>query len=187
MQHSSIKRLIHTALVGVIAYLLARFTKFVIFPVAPFLKMDFGEAPLLLFSCIGDWKLGLTALLVKELLSLTVSGSNAFGLIADFIVCGTFILVTSKVLKDSSKFSRMLAAISIGAMARIIVSIPVNLVILRLQFGTNAADVFAQLVYILPFNLVKSFLGGASILYLLPRLKGPLAKSLNNGGTSQPA
>lgn len=174
----SLKRMIHSSLAGVIAYLLARFTKFVLFLAAPFLKMDFGEVPLLLIACIGDWKLGLTALAIKELLSLTVSGSNPFGLLADFMVCGAFIFVTAKVLKGNSKPLVTLAAISCGALVRTIVGIPVNLIILRLQFGTNAADVLAQMVYILPFNLAKSFLGGASILYLLPRLKGPLSKSL---------
>lgn len=178
MHPFSLRRIIYTAFIGVTAYLLARLTKFVIFPAAPFLKIDFGEVPLLLFACIGDWKFGLFALLIKEFLSLTVSGSNAFGLIADFLVCGTFILVTCIVLNDSSKFSKMLAAISIGALARLVICIPVNFVILRLQFGTGAADVFAQLVYILPFNLVKSFLGGACILHLVPRLKSPLSKQL---------
>jgi len=182
MRHFSLRRIIYTAFIGVTAYLLARFTKFVIFPAAPFLKMDFGEVPLLLFACIGDWKYGLFALLIKELLSLTISGSNIFGLIADFLVCGTFILVACKVLNDSSKLAKMLAAISIGTLARLVICLPVNLVILKLQYGTGAAAVFAQLVYILPFNLVKSFLGGACILYLLPRLKSPLSKQLKEAG-----
>lgn len=173
MKNPTIKSLVYISLVGCMAYILARFTKFPVFPVgAPFLKMDFGEIPLLLLMTASPSFIGIYALLVKELLSFFVSGSNIFGLIADFVAVASFLVVFKLVLKEEAGIKRIVIALIIGAAVRMVIAVPLNLVILKLQFGTPAAGVFAQLSYIIPFNFLKCVLDVVCFIFLYPRVKG---------------
>jgi coenzyme F420-0:L-glutamate ligase/coenzyme F420-1:gamma-L-glutamate ligase len=169
-QGMAVKGMVTIALAGAVAYVLARFTKFPIFPSAAFLKLDFGETPLILLSLFSV-KYGLTALLMKEMLSFAVSGSEILGLIADFAACGTFISIFGLMARGKISARKMAFAACIGSIARCVVVIPVNLVILRLQFGTDAPAVIAQLPLIMVFNLLKSGLGSVCAIFLFPKLK----------------
>jgi coenzyme F420-0:L-glutamate ligase/coenzyme F420-1:gamma-L-glutamate ligase len=167
---SPVKGMVMIALTGAVAYILARYTKFPIFPSAAFLKLDFGETPLILMSLFSV-KYGIAALLMKELLSFTVSGSNILGLIADFAACGTFISVFGLTARGKITARKMAFAACIGSLARSAAVIPVNLVILRLQFGTDAPAVIAQLPLIIVFNLLKCGLGSVCAIFLYPKLR----------------
>ena len=166
-----LRKLLYVSVAGSMAYVLARFTKFPLFAAAPFLKMDFGEVPLLLIASLCSPEIGLAALGLKEMLSLFISGSNMLGLIADFFVAGTFLLLHSKLLGRHSRLTRVLLCCLVGTVARLIIAVPVNLIILKLQYGTPAAGVFAQMAYILPFNAIKSILGSISFALLFRRLR----------------
>lgn len=170
MQQSKVKKIVYIALFSAMAYVLARFTKFSIFPNAAFLKLDFGEVPLLMLGALASPSCALIALGVKEMLSLTLSGSNIFGLIADFTVCGSFLFVFFFASKQKFSMKRSIGGFSVATFARAIVCIPVNYAILYLQFGTNAAGVTAQLPYIIPFNLFKCLLDATCFLLLYPRV-----------------
>lgn len=176
MTSEKTRKIIYIALSGAIAYLLARFTKVPIFPAAPFLKLDFGEVPLLLISTLGAPSVGLAALALKEVLSLVFSGSNVFGLLADFVACGTFLLICAKIYIRSPGYVSMGLAVFASGMSRMLVSVPVNLVVLKLQFGSGPASVLSQLIYILPFNFIKCVLGGLCVALLYPRLEKPFQK-----------
>jgi riboflavin transporter FmnP len=165
-----VKGKVMIALAGAVAYVLARFTKFPIFPSAAFLKLDFGETPLILLS-VFSVKYGLTALFMKELLSFTVSGSEILGLIADYVACGTFISVFGLMARAEVSAKKMAFAACIGSLARSVAVVPVNLIILRLQFGTDAPAVMAQMPLITIFNLLKCGLGSICAIFLYPKLK----------------
>lgn len=176
--NKSTRRTIYVGVIGAMSFVLAKFTKFSIFALAPFLKLDFGEIPLLLLAASGDLSLAFVGLLLKEILSLAISGSNIFGLLADFCACGSFLFVFGHVLQKRKDIRSITLATLVGGVVRMVLSIPINLIILKLQFGTDAVGVWAQMPYILPFNLIKCLLGGACILYLYPRLHSFLIKTL---------
>ena len=60
--------------------------------------------------------------------------------------------------------------------ARVAAAIPLNLVILPLQYGTPISGVWAQMGILLPFNALKCLLDAACIMVLTPYLKLPLTK-----------
>lgn len=165
------------SLVASISYIIARTTKFPIFPSAPFLKMDFGEVGLILLTGFTSWKYGLLALIMRLFLSLTISGSNILGLVADLLICGTFLIVFDFLHKKESK---LWLNVLVAGIIRMLISIPVNFIILPLQFGSNKYTIMSQLVWILPFNLLKSSLDGICFKVLYPRLEIPLKNSFQS-------
>ncbi len=176
MSNNKIKRLVFVALTGALVLLLAKTTKFPPFPQAPYLKLEFGEIPLLLLLMLASGGMALEALVLKELLSFLLFGSNILALIADFVACGAFLVVFSLVWRKGGGIKRILLATMIGTAARMLISIPDNLIILPLQYGTPIVGVWAQMIYILPFNALKSILDGACILIVYPRIKKPLER-----------
>lgn len=176
MKKEQIKRLVFVALTGALVVLLAKTTRFPPFPQAAYLKLEFGEIPLLLLLMLGSVSMSMEALLLKELLSLFLFGTNFLALIADFVACGAFLLAYSCVWKKGGGIQRILLATAVGAAVRMLVAIPDNLIILPLQYGTPLVGVWAQMVFILPFNALKCLLDGACILALYPRLERPLER-----------
>jgi riboflavin transporter FmnP len=140
--------------------------------------MDAGEVPLTIFTLVGGVKFGLIALLVKELLSLTVSGSNPFGLLADFLACGSFLTACWLIYKDRTSFRiiTFVTMVVIATLTRLLVVVPVNLLVLRLQFGTCPKEVMKMMVWILPFNGIKAIFTALCAYLLLPKLQKSLSK-----------
>lgn len=170
----------YAGLTAVISYVIAKFTVFPIFPSAPFLKMHFGEVPLLLVMLCGPWQLGICSLFIKEILSFFISGNNIFSLLADFISVGTFLLTTKFILKKAeSNFFSILIASAIGSIVRMLAAIPVNIVVLHVLYGSSFEAVMLQMVYILPFNLIKAMLSGICAALVYVRAKKPLSAILN--------
>lgn len=170
------QRLVFIAVTGTLVFLIAKFTKFPLFPAAPFLKMDFGEVPLLLAAVFAGPAPALGALFLKELLSFLIYGSNPFALMADFAACGCFLAVFHAVCAGRKGPGARYAGILLGAAVRMLFAIPVNLIVLKLQYGMPPDAVMAMMVYILPFNLVKCIADGICAGLLYPRLEKPLEK-----------
>lgn len=163
-------RMVLIAELGAISIVLAKFTKFPIFAAAPFLKMDLGELPLLLAVMLLPGRSGLFALVVKEMLSFFCFGTNPLSLTADFLACGCFLLVFQMLYQNGTSGKRFAAAVTVSALLRMLVSIPLNLVILQLQYGSTVAVIVAQLPYIILFNGLKCLLDGVCMIPLLRRL-----------------
>ena len=171
------RRLIYISLMAVMAYILRIFS-ISIFPAAPYLKMDPGEIPIMFMFMVSAGS-GLAALLLKEIITLILSGSNIFGLIADFVIAGSFFIcfryLYIMLAEKKHTFARVLIVTIIAAIVRTAISIPVNLIILKVQFGTSAAGVWAAMPFILPFNLIKSLFGGFVFYAIYERVKEPLS------------
>ena len=166
-ENSKTRRIAALASLAAIALLLAKI-RFPIFPAAPFLKMDLGEIPLLLaVIAVPPWG-GLTALTAKEILSFLVFGTNLYGLAADFLTCGTFLLVVSLVLRLRPRC--FVTAFFLGMAARVVIAVPVNLIILQAQYGSSPTAIWAQMPYILPFNGLKCLLDGVCTALVMQRL-----------------
>lgn len=152
-----------------LSLLLAKFTRFPIFPSAPFLKMELGEVPLLFAALVLPGFCGLTALAVKELLSFLVFGTNLYGLTADFFACGCFILVFTLLRRENCPFRNFAFAVGVASVARMLFSVPLNLVILQLQYGSSVETIWAQMIFIVPFNGLKCLLDAACLAPLYRR------------------
>ncbi|MDO5111763.1 MAG: hypothetical protein Q4E65_05630 [Clostridia bacterium] len=173
---------VYAGLTAALSYTIAKVTVFPLFAAAPYLKMHLGEVPLLLVMLLGPWKLAVCALLVKEVLSFFISGSNIFGLFSDFVLVGAWLLTARLVVgrgkAPNSGKSVMLGTLA-GAGVRMLLSVPVNLLVLWLQFGTPAAGVMVTMPYILSFNLIKTLLSGACVVLLYNRAGGALSEYLS--------
>ncbi len=164
------KHIAYAAIVGAMSFVIMRLTQIPIFAAAPYLKLELSEAPLLLLAVLVSPLTGVVALLVKDLLGVIFSGYNVFGVSADIILTGVFVLLFARLLRGGVTLPKALIAAGLASLARMLLSIPVNLIVLWLEFGTPAAGVMAMMPYILPFNLIKCCVN-AMIFYLLyPRL-----------------
>ena len=170
------KHIAYAAIVGAMSFVIMRFTQIPIFAAAPYLKLELSEAPLLLLAVLVSPMTGIIALLVKDLLGIIFSGYNVFGVSADIIMTGIFVLLFARILRGEVTLRRALIATALAALARMVLSIPVNLVVLWLEFGTPAAGVMAMMPYILPFNLIKCCVNALIFYLLFPRLNRLIAR-----------
>ncbi len=164
------KHIAYAAIVGAMSFVIMRLTQIPIFAAAPYLKLELSEAPLLLLAVLVSPVTGLIALFVKDVLGIFFSGYNVFGVSADIIMTGIFVLLFALILKGEATLRKTLFATGLASLARMLLSIPVNLVVLWLEFGTPAAGVMAMMPYILPFNLIKCCVNALIFYLLYPRL-----------------
>ena len=177
MTSAQIRKMVYMAFTAALTVLLAKLTRFPPFPSAPYLKLEFSEIPLLLLCMFGSFPMGLVSLFLKELLSLLFWGTNAFALTADFAACAVFLGAFSFCCKKQFGTVRLLVSFLIAAVVRVLAAIPLNLLILPLQFGTPISGVWTQMGILLPFNALKALLDAACVFFLLPCLRKPLTKA----------
>ena len=164
------KHIAYAAIVGAMSFVIMRLTQIPIFAAAPYLKLELSEAPLLLLAALVSPVTGIIALLVKDVLGVFFSGYNVFGVSADIILTGVFVFVFARLLRGGVTLRTALIATALASLARMLLSIPVNLLVLWLEFGTPAAGVMAMMPYILPFNLIKCCVNALIFYLLYPRL-----------------
>ena len=104
----------------------------------------------------GSFPMGLVSLFLKELLSLLFWGTNVFALTADFAACAVFLGAFSFCCKKQFGTVRLLVSFLIAAVVRVLAAIPLNLLILPLQFGTPISGVWTQMGILLPFHALKA-------------------------------
>lgn len=159
-------------MLAAIAYLLMLAVKFPIIPGAQFLKYDPSDAAGLVAGILYGPAAGVAVVAIKDILFLA---RNPFGIVADFIAAATFVGVTSWVyLRGSGGTApRLLWATVFGIAARVLVMIPVNFVILRLQFGMTPERVAGLLLpAIVPFNGLKGLMNAAlAFMVVMPLVR----------------
>jgi riboflavin transporter len=135
---------------------------FPIIPIAPYLKYEPSDIPLMIASMMYGPLTGLIALVIKNSLYFFVHGGNIFGIFMNFCASGTFLLMMSLFYKKTNIF----VSAGIGTIAMALITIPLNVIIVPLEFGMDVKKVWAMIlpVYI-PFNLVKGSLN--TILFIL--------------------
>jgi riboflavin transporter FmnP len=150
-----------TGLLVAVAFLLMATVQIPILPQAPFLKYDPSDAAALVGGVLYGPGTGLLVVLLKDVLFLLFRARGPFGPLADFIAAGTFVAVTAWAYRRmGGAFPwRLLSAAVVGMVARVLVMIPANFVILYLEFGMPPARVAGMLLpAIVPFNAVKAAL-----------------------------
>ncbi|MGB9867615.1 MAG: ECF transporter S component [Bacillota bacterium] len=161
-----------SAVCGAIGFLLMAYAQFPIVPGYSFLRFDPGEFAMLLAGATAGPKVGLMAVAVKDLLYLFLRAKSPFGPAADFIACGTFVYTVSLLTRQRKDTAGFVVACAAGTLARTIVMIPANIVILRLQFGFGLSKVVSMIwPVIVPFNVVKSLTNALIAIPLIAALR----------------
>ena len=173
-------KMVTLAMLAASAFNVMTLVQFPILPSAPFLKYDPSDAICLLAGLAFGPGAGVLVVLVKDLLFAALRGGSPFGPAADFAAAGTFVAVTAWVFRRSGAVpvpSRLLLAGAAGVIARVLVMIPVNFVILSLEFGMPVERIRSMLLpVIIPFNAGKGLLNAVLAAILTP----PVLRSLSS-------
>lgn len=173
-----LKRMIFIALLAAMATVLM-YLGFSIFPAAHYLKYEPSGAVILLCGLLLGPAAAAECALVKCVLYFLTHGGSPFGHLSDLIAMLSFSCTAaalSRRLGPQRAGCRVLACAA-ACVAVTLVMIPANYVILYLQYGMEPAAVTATMVYVIPYNLLKSGLNSALALALYPALGRALRKS----------
>lgn len=158
----------------------ASFLDFPVFPAAPFLKLDFSFAIMLIGAYMLGALPGEITVIVFTLFRLPLSQTGMIGELANFIMAQFFVVVPSLIYERKRKFS--VVAITLTAATLIIsaVSLLINRYLLfPFYMQDGAAAFFADVWYlIILFNMIKGASNAVITVLLYKRLKKILHKFL---------
>lgn len=149
-------------LVGVLAaaaFILMATVQVPVLPSAPYLRYDPSDVVGLLMAFVVGPLPGMAVVLLKDVLYLIFRARSIFGPLGNLIAVATFVGVAGWVYhrRPNSSWPWIIVSCAAGALARILIMIPANFVILNLQFGLPPARVAALLwPVIIPFNALAS-------------------------------
>ena len=193
MRNQNLRKLIVTALLTAIAYVLM-LIEFPIPAIIPsFVKMDFSELPALIasFSLGPVW--GVAVCLVKNLLHLFVTTTSGVGELANFILGAAFVFTAGVIYKHNKSIKGALVASLVGSFVMAAVSLPINLYItypfysnfmpmeailgMYKQIIPSVDTLFkALLVFNVPFNFVFKGILNSVITFLVYKRLSPIIK-----------
>lgn len=170
MQHTTLHRLVGIALLGAIAYILM-LLEFPILPVAPWMKIDFSDIPIL----IGLFLFGVGGAFIITIIKLLLHSAmvgfavyNLIGSLASFLGTAILILAIAAVLRyyrGNPKWRMPLAicVATIGltvieSLANLTFVLPFYLQVMGMKLSMSLNTIV--LVAVVPFNLIKGLLVG---------------------------
>lgn len=135
---------------------------FPIIPIAPYLKFEPSDVPLMMATIIYGPLAGVLALTVKNMLYFLLHGGNIFGIFMNLSASATFLLVTSFFYRRM----HLIVSGGLGTIAMALVMIPLNVIIVPLQFGMTFEQVWPLVLPVYtPFNLIKGCIN--TVLFIL--------------------
>lgn len=185
MARTNLHRLVGVALLAAIGYILMLFD-FPIFPLFPFLKLDFSDLTVLLGGLMFGPVGGIMTALIRSLAHFALTGGGIVNLIGDsaaFIASVGFMLpIIWTIRGDHERPSRQFMGMGLGIISlTVIMSLlnwlvitPMYLAVFNFTLGMSLTKYV--LIGVVPFNLVKGIV--VSILfYVIARALAPwLAK-----------
>ncbi|KZT77613.1 ECF transporter S component [Lactiplantibacillus plantarum] len=186
MQHTTLHRLVGIALLGAIAYILM-LLEFPILPVAPWMKIDFSDIPILIGLFLFGVGGAFVITIIKLLLHSAMMGFAIYDLIGSFAsFLGTAVLILAFALvlryyRGNPKW-RMPVAIVVATIGLVVIEslanltfvLPFYLQVMGMNLSMSLNTVV--LVAVIPFNLIKGLLVGNVFWLVYQRL----AKWLGN-------
>ena len=164
-------------LIGVMAaaaFILMVTVQVPVLPGAPYLRYNPSDVVALLMASVAGPLPGVAVVVLKDVLYLFLRARSFFGPLGDLIAVATFVGVTGWVYRrrPQPSVAWFVASCGLGAVARILVMIPTNFLLLNWQFGMPPAKVVA-LVWsvIIPFNALASVINTALSAALLLAIK----------------
>lgn len=186
MQHTTLHRLVGIALLCAIAYILM-LLEFPILPVAPWMKIDFSDIPILIGLFLFGVGGAFVITIIKLLLHSAMMGFAIYDLIGSFAsFLGTAVLILAFALvlryyRGNPKW-RMPVAIVVATIGLVVIEslanltfvLPFYLQVMGMKLSMSLNTVV--LVAVIPFNLIKGLLVGNVFWLVYQRL----AKWLGN-------
>lgn len=133
-----------------------------------------SDIPALLASVTISPIAGLAVALIKNVLHLTVTSTATIGELSNFLINGTFVLVTGLVykyvVKSDERVSYLLFSTVCGAVFQLVAAILVNCFLMIPMYSAfvNFEEIGGAQYYILagviPFNLIKNIV--ASVVFV---------------------
>lgn len=165
-----LRRNIFAALLGAIAFIVMLLVGIPILPSASFLKYEPSGMIILLATVLLGPVGGVTASFMKDFLFLLVGAGNIFGVCSDFVNTTLFALTAGLIIRRGASLQNHLLGYVSAILAATLIMIPVNLVVLQLEFGMAVETIMGMMApAILPFNLLKGICNGLAY-HLLGRI-----------------
>lgn len=163
-----IKKLVTVSILSAMSFVLFMFPKFPLLAAFPWLDIDFSDVPALFASVVVSPLAGLCVALIKNVIHLTVTSTAMIGELSNFLINGSFVLVTGLVykyvMKNSSKIKLVALSVICGAAIQVIFAIIVNYYIMVPMYSAfvNFAELGGAKYYIIagvvPFNIIKDII-----------------------------
>ncbi len=158
---TSLRRNTTAALFGATAFVVMMMFGVPLLPSVPFLKYEPSGMIILTATVLLGPVGGIFACFLKDAVFLLVGAGNIFGVTSDFINTAVYALAAGLIIRRASTVQNHLLGYLAGTLAGTLVMIPVNLLVLQLEFGmTPEAIMGMMLPAILPFNLLKGLCNG---------------------------
>ncbi|HET6782018.1 MAG TPA: ECF transporter S component [bacterium] len=172
----NVRLLVLVGMLGAAAFILMATIQIPILPSAPYLRYDPSDMIGLIAAFLAGPAAGVAVIALKDALYLLFRARSIFGPLANFLAVATFVGVAGWVLRGRPlTLYSLLGACAAGGLARVLLMIPANFIILNLQLGMPASRV-AELVWpvIIPFNTLASVINTAltAIVLLAVRKRG---------------
>ena len=188
----SVKKLCVLAMLAAIAFILSNTLYISIFPSAPFLKYE----PKDVVITIGGFLYGpLASLLIGIVVSIPevlFSGTGPIGCLMDVLSSCSFACVAALLYKRRHTLAGAVSGLALGSVLMVIAMLLWNWLVSPLYMGVERAVIESMLLPIfLPFNLLKTGLNSALVLFLYKPVVTALRKAglveapTKNKGTSR--
>ncbi|MDD7166186.1 MAG: ECF transporter S component [Clostridia bacterium] len=158
----------------------ASFLDFPVFPAAPFLKLDFSFAIMLIAAYMLGALSGEMTVIIFTLFRLPLSQTGMIGELANFIMAQFFVVIPSLIYERKRKFSVVTITLTAATLIISAVSLFINRYLLfPFYMQGGAAAFFADVWYLIVlFNLIKGASNAVITMLLYKRLKKILHKFL---------
>ncbi len=173
----SAKRLAVMAVFVALSYAVS-FLEIPLFPSAPFLKLDFGNAFILLIGFLLGPIEGMVVCLIKEGLRMLSSTSGGVGEIANILVTWAYILLPSILYRFHKGLRVVIPSLALACLLGTATALLSNRFInFPLYMGENALSAFREFFWIIvAFNLIKTAAVSVLTILLYKRLSKFLKK-----------
>lgn len=190
--------MICTAMLSALAFVLMLLElPYILFPTAPYLKLDFSDIPAIFGAVVFGPVCGILVELIKNILEMLVRGIGTqmgFGNIQNFLVGCAYVIPFALLYRRMEKrgiglSARLIASGIVGLVVMIIIGFLSNLVMAPLFFRfflgdpmTWEAAVAASIISI-PFNAIKAILLTVLMIPVITLGIKPIKKMVHSAGT----
>ena len=180
MKRSLLSKIAACGILCAVAYVLTVFVRVPIFPAAPYLKLDFKDAIIVLGGFIYGPVAALLMSVVTSLVEMiTVSESGVIGLIMNVAATCAFAFTASLIYKFMRNVKGVLVGLATGTVAMTVIMMLWNYILTPLYTPGLAREVVAGMLIpvFMPFNLIKALLNASAALIAYRPLIGALRRA----------
>ncbi|AYF92551.1 ECF transporter S component [Apilactobacillus bombintestini] len=177
--HLSLRKLVQVSILGGLAYLLT-YLSVPIIPIAPYMKLDFGDIPILLATVLLSTRSGIVVALLRSLLYFIFTGISVINLIgvSSLLVASLTIIfsvtIIDQLLNSKIKYVAMiiLETLSLTVIMSlmnyfIITPLYMQLTGFKLSFSLSSSIIYI----VVPFNIIKGLFIGIIFVLLIKHSK----------------